>query len=122
MKKIFMAAALIFSVAVIQFIAIPQAEAREVYAASETRGGKTSDYYIITESIQRTNYGVKVRLHAVGRNFSENEYWEVGFTKKSDGLYAVLLPSSYTTQVTRGTEYVVDKMYFNIFIAVVQNS
>ena len=58
MKKIFMAAALIVSVAVIQFIAIAQAAAQEVYAASETRG----------------------------------------------------------------TEYVVDKMYFNIFIAVVQNS
>lgn len=118
MRKVFLAAALVFSVIIGQFA---QAQAREVYAASETRNGKTSDYYVITESFVYTDYGFKVRLRSVGVNFSENKYWEVGFTKKSDGLYAILLPSSYTKQVMRGTEYVVDKIFFDIFITAIKN-
>ena len=118
MKRFIAVAALVLAVIIAQ--AVP-AEAREVYAASETRNGKTSDYYVITESFVYTDYGFKVGLHSVGRNFSENKYWELGFTKQSDGLYAILLPSSYTTQVMRGTEYVVNQRFFDIFITAIKN-
>ena len=66
------------------FINFAQAAAQEIYCYSLTRNdGKTYDTYAITESIQKTDFdglsGFKVRLHDVGKNFSYNGYWEIGF-------------------------------------------
>lgn len=104
MKKFLLTAALIIGVVVSQFIVPSQAQAEEIFATSETRGGKTSNHYIITESIQTTNYGFKVRLHAVGQNFHENKYWELGFTKNNGEWHAIWLPSTYTTPLSKSNE------------------
>ena len=66
MKKFLLTAALIV-VVVSQLIVPPQAQAEEIFATSETRGGKTSNHYVITESIQSTDYGFKVRIHTKGQ-------------------------------------------------------
>jgi len=50
-----------------------QASAQEIYAYSETRGGKTTDVYVVKESVQNTNYGIKVQLHTTGSGV--NKYW-----------------------------------------------
>lgn len=55
MKKFLLTAALLVVVVVSQFIIPPQAHAEEIFATSETRGGKTSNHYVITESIQSTD-------------------------------------------------------------------
>lgn len=101
MKKFLFVVALIVGVIVSQFIVPSQAQAEEIFAASETRGGKTSNYYVVTESIQHTDYGFKVRIHSVGQNFSENKYWEAGFTQKNGEWHVIWLPSSYTTPLSQ---------------------
>ena len=101
MKKFLLAAAFIVGVVVSQFVMMSQAQAEEIFAASETRGGKTSNHYVITESIQSTDYGFKVRLHTVVQNFSENEYWEVGFTKNNGEWHVIRLPGKYTTPLSQ---------------------
>ena len=111
MKKFLAAVALIVGVVVSQFIVPSQAHAEEVFATSETRGGKTSNYYVVTESIQHTDYGFKVRIHSVGQNFSENKYWEAGFTKKNGEWHVIWLPSNYTTPLS---ETHVERQIFKI--------
>lgn len=101
MKKFLAAAALIVGIVVSQLIVPSQAQAEEIFAASETRGGKTSNYYVITESIQHTDYGFKVRVHSRGQNFSEDEYWEAGFTQKNGEWHIIWLPGNYTTPLSQ---------------------
>ena len=112
MKKIFAMAALVLGILILQ---MPQADAGRVYASSETRRGRTTDYYVITETIQETNYGYKCRV------FSEpdGKYWEVGFTAKNGDIYAVLLPSTYTEQITSGNQ-VIKNTFYGIFKVVMQ--
>ena len=100
MKKFFAVAALIVGVVVSQIVVPSQAQAQEVYCYSETRGGKTKDTYYVTGSVQETNYGIKVRLHTVGRYDSYNKYWEAGFTKKNGEWHVVWLPSDYTAPLS----------------------
>ena len=100
MKKFFAAVALIVGIVVSQFIVPSQAQAEEIFATSETRGGKTSNHYVITESIQSTDYGFKVRIHTRGQNFSEDEYWEAGFTQKNGEWHVIWLPSKYTSPLS----------------------
>ena len=102
MKKFLLAAALIIGVVVSQFVIPSQAQAAELYCFSETRGGKTTDTYVLTDSVQGTDYGFKVRLHSVGRNYSYSNYWEVGFVKRGNEIYIVWLPSTSTTLIARG--------------------
>lgn len=101
MKKFLATSALIVGIVVSQLIVPSQAQADEIFAASETRGGKTSNYYVITESIQSTDYGFKVRVHTRGQNFSEDEYWEAGFTQKNGEWHIIRLPSSYTSPLSQ---------------------
>lgn len=117
MKKFFAVAALVLGIFLAQ---ISAADAREVFAYSETRNGETSNHYVITESIQPTSYGFKVRLHAVGVNFSYDKYWELGFMLQNDDLYAVLLPGSYTVQVTRGDTILKD-FWWQVFRVAAEN-
>lgn len=104
MKKFLLTAALLVVVVVSQFIIPPQAHAEEIFATSETRGGKTSNHYVITESIQSTDYGFKVRIHTRGQNFSEDEYWEAGFTQKNGEWHVIWLPGNYTTPLSETHE------------------
>lgn len=112
MKKILTMAAFVLSVIILQ---MPQASASEVYAYTEARRNYAIDHYVLTHTVQKTNYGCKVQLHAVGvKNDSTNKYWEVGFTIQNGNLYLVWVPSTSTTQVTSGNS-VLNENYFNVF-------
>lgn len=102
MKKFLFATALILGIFVSQFVLVPQAEAAEVYAVTETqpRTGELIDYYVVTDGIQETSYGFKVRIHAVGKNSRRNKYAEFGYTKKNGEWHVVWLPSTYTTPLS----------------------
>lgn len=86
MKKFLFATALILGIFVSQFVLVPQAEAAEVYAVTETqpRTGELIDYYVVTDGIQETSYVFKVRIHAVGKNSRRNKYAEFGYKKKME--------------------------------------
>ena len=112
MKKVFAMAALVLGILILQ---MPQADAGRVYASYETRRGQTTYYHVITETIQATDYGYKCRVYAE----PTGKYWEVGFTAKNGDVYAVLLPSTYTTQITRGNQ-VIDETFYGIFKVVMQ--
>ncbi len=99
MKKFLAMTLLVFAVIIGQ---AAQVSAQEIYAYSDTRGGKISDEYVVKESVQSTNYGIKVTLHSVGRNFSHDKYWEVGFTKSGNDYYIIWLPSTSTTLIASG--------------------
>ena len=104
--------AILLSVLILQ---MPQASASEVYAYTEARRNYAVNHYVLTHTVQKTNYGCKVQLHAVGvKNDSSNKYWEVGFTIQNGDLYMVWLPSTSTTQITLGNS-VIKKDYFNVF-------
>lgn len=111
MKKFLALALLAFAVIIGQ---AAQVEAREVYCFSETRGGKTTDNYVETNSVQDTNYGIKVQMHTVGSGI--NEYWEVGFTQRGNDLYIVWLPSTSTTLIASGNR-IIEPDYFKILQA-----
>ncbi len=112
MKKILTMAAFVLSLIILQ---MPQASASEVYAYTEARRNYAINHYVLTHTVQRTNYGCKVQLHAVGvKNDSTNKYWEVGFTIQNGDLYMVWVPSTSTTQITLGNN-VIKKDYFNVF-------
>ena len=112
MKKFLTMAAFVLSVIILQ---MPQASASEVYAYTEARRNYAVNHYVLTHTVQKTNYGCKVQLHAVGvKNDSSNKYWEVGFTIQNGDLYMVWLPSTSTTQITLGNS-VIKKDYFNVF-------
>ena len=112
MKKFLTIAAFVFGVIILQ---MPQASASEVYAYTEARRNYAINHYVLTHTVQRTNYGCKVQLHAVGvKNDSTNKYWEVGFTIQNGDLYMVWVPSTSTTQITLGNN-VIKKDYFNVF-------
>lgn len=112
MKKLLIMAAFVLSVIILQ---MPQASASEVYAYTEARRNYAINHYVLTHTVQRTNYGCKVQLHAVGvKNDSTNKYWEVGFTIQNGDLYMVWVPSTSTTQITLGNN-VIKKDYFNVF-------
>ncbi|MBQ6759252.1 MAG: hypothetical protein IJP42_09285 [Selenomonadaceae bacterium] len=99
MKKFLAMAVLVFAVIIGQ---ATQVEAEEVYGATETRGGKITDHYIVTESFQLLGEGrgeFKVTLHAIGRNFYEDEYWDVAFIRKNGDMHVVFLPSSYSQNI-----------------------
>ena len=100
MKKFFAVVAVILGIVVSQFVVPSQTSAQEVYCYTETRGGTTDDNYLVTESIQYTNYGFKVQLHAVGKGRSYSKYWEAGFTKKNGEWHVVWLPSDYTAPLS----------------------
>jgi len=93
-----------------------QASAQEVYAYSETRGGKTTDVYVVKESVQNTNYGIKVQLHSTGSGV--NKYWEVGFRKSGDEWYIIWLPSSYEDLIARGNNIIKENWVKVLYIAV----
>ena len=112
MKKFLAMSAILLSVLILQ---MPQASASEVYAYTEARRNYAVNHYVLTHTVQKTNYGCKVQLHAVGvKNDSSNKYWEVGFTIQNGDLYMVWLPSTSTTQITLGNS-VIKKDYFNVF-------
>ena len=99
MKKFLAMTVFTLGIVLMQFA---QAAAQEVYATTETRNGQTSDTYVITESIQAATFdgmdGFKVRLHTIGKNFSLNKYWELGFyyVPVRRDWRVVWLPSSYS--------------------------
>lgn len=93
-----------------------QAAAQEIYAYSETRGGKTTDVYVVKESVQNTNYGIKVQLHSTGSGV--NKYWEVGFRKSGDEWYIIWLPSSYEDLIARGNNIIKENWVKVLYIAV----
>ena len=93
-----------------------QASAQEIYAYSETRGGKTTDVYVVKESVQNTNYGIKVQLHSTGSGV--NKYWEVGFRKSGDEWYIIWLPSSYEDLIARGNNIIKENWVKVLYIAV----
>lgn len=97
------------------FMQFAQAHAQEVYAYTEARRNYAVDHYVLTHTVQETNYGCKVQMHAVGvKNDSRNKYWEVGFTVQNGDLYMVWVPSTSTTQITLGNN-IINNNYFNIF-------
>ena len=55
----------------------PQVSAQEVYAVTEENGGKITDHYVMTETIQEKGPAFGVGVHAVGKNYSHNDYWNV---------------------------------------------
>lgn len=119
MKKFLLAALVVLGVIVGQ---ITLAEAREIYAFSETRGGKNSDTYVLTNTIESTSYGKKVTLHTVGRNFNYSKYWEVGFTRKGTDIYVIWLPSTSTTLIaTNGGNNVIKGDYVRILRIMIEN-
>lgn len=112
MKKFLTMAVFALSVIILQ---MPQVSASEVYAYTEARRNYAIDHYVLTHTVQKTNYGFKVQMHAVGvKNDSSNKYWEVGFTVQNDNLYMVWSPSTSTTQVTSGNS-ILNEDYFNVF-------
>ena len=101
-----------------------QAQAADVYAATEvTKDGKVADVYMILGTFQETNYGFKIALHSIGRNYKMNKYWGLGFKVENDDLYAVLhhgFIDDATVQVTRG-DTVLSDYYFAIFKTAIEN-
>ena len=71
MRKFFLMTAFVIGIFVAQ---MSQAEAAEVFCFTETRGGKTTYTYVLTDSMQGTDYGFKVRLHTVDGNNSYSKY------------------------------------------------
>ena len=102
MKKFLLAATLIIGVVVSQIVVGSQAEAAEVYAVTETQPltGEMTDYYVVTNGIQETSYGFKVRIHAVGKNSRYNKYAEFGYTQKNGEWHVVYLPSTATAPLS----------------------
>ena len=104
------------------FINFAQAEAREIYAFSETRGGRNSDTYVLTNTIEDTSYGKKVTLHTVGRNYNHSKYWEVGFMRKGTDIYVIWLPSTSTTLIaSNGGDTVIKGDYVKILRIMMAN-
>lgn len=119
MKKFLLAALVVFGVIVGQMTVT---EAREIYAFSETRGGQTSNTYVLTNTIENTSYGKKVTLHTVGRNFNHSKYWEVGFTRKGTDIYMIWLPSTSMTLIARnGGDTVIETDYVRIVRIMMEN-
>ena len=71
MRKVVLLAVLIMSA---MFICVPQVSAQEVYAVTEKNGGKITDYYVVTEKIHNQGNAFAVIVHAVGQNYSYNNY------------------------------------------------
>ena len=92
-------------------LSVAQVSAQEVYAYSETRGGKTTDYYVVTNTAQYTDYGLKVQMHTTGSSY--NKYWEVGFTTRGNNVYIIWLPSTATTLIADGNS-IIEPDYFKI--------
>lgn len=95
---------------------VAQVSAQEIYAYSETRGGRTTDTYVVKESAQGTNYGLKVQLNTTGSGV--NKYWEVGFRKSGDDDYIIWLPSSYEDLIARGNNIIKPNWVKILYIAV----
>ena len=76
MKKFTILAMMFVGIILSQISMVSQAEASEIYAATERRGGQTLNYYVITESIQNTSNGFDVRTHITG---TKNSYCSFGF-------------------------------------------
>ena len=122
MKKFLLAAALIVGVVASQLVAMPQAQAADVYATTENNNGKITDVYVTVDPsgkavIMEEDYGFKVFLHSIGRNHPMNTYWKLGFMVKNDDLYVLLnLGASNATrkQVTRGNTVLLS-YYWDIF-------
>lgn len=115
MKRFLSATALIFC------LMFGQAQAADVYATTENDNGKIADVYVV--SVEKTDYGVKVFLHSIGRNYQMNKYWKLGFRVKDGDLYVLLnLGASNVTrkQVTRGNTILSD-YYFAIFKTAMEN-
>lgn len=108
--------------AVIFILSFAQVSAQEIFCYTENRGGKTTDYYVLPDSLQKTNYGFKVTLHSIGINYSYNKFWEMGFTYQNGDLYAIWLPSTATTRVTDvNSDRVLNDHCWKIFVAVAKN-
>lgn len=121
MRKIFLAAAVIFSLMFAQAQAAEYHETNESYAVTENDGGKITDVYILGAP-QKTNYGFKVFLHSIGRNHRMDKHWVLGFKMVGDDLYAVLhhgFIDDATAQVTRG-DTIVSEYYWAIFVAAME--
>ena len=115
MKQFLSATALIFC------LMFGQAQAADVYATTENDNGKIADVYVVT--VEKTDYGCKVFLHSIGRNYHKNTYWKLGFMVKDGDLYVLLnLGASNATrkQVTRGNT-VLSKYYWDIFKTAMEN-
>lgn len=109
MKRFLSATALIFC------LMFGQAQAADVYATTENDNGKIADVYVV--SVDKTDYGIKVFLHSIGRNYPKNTHWKLGFMAKNDDLYVLLnLDASNATrkQVTRGNTVLLS-YYWDIF-------
>ena len=125
MKKFLTMAALTLG---IFFAQMTQAQAADVYAATEvTKDGKITDVYMIIGregAIQKTNYGFKVYLYSIARNYNKAKtYWTLGFKVENNDLYAVLhhgFIDDATVQVTRGKTILSD-YYFAIFKTAIEN-
>ena len=98
------------------FINFAQASAQEVYAYSETRGGRTTDNYVVKDSVEKTSYGLKVRMHTVGNGY--NKYWEVGFRKSGNDWYIIWLPSNYENLIASGNNIIKPNYVKILYIAV----
>lgn len=119
MKKFLAMAVLAVGIFLMQFA---QVEAHEIYAFSETRGGQTSETYVLTNTIEDTSYGKKVTLHTVGKNFNHSKYWEVGFTRKGTDIYMIWLPSTSMTLIaTNGGDNVIERNYVKILRVMMAN-
>lgn len=99
-----------------------QAQAADVYATTENDNGKIADVYV--DMVEKTDYGIKVILHSIGRNYQLNQYWKLGFMVKNDDLYVLLnLGAGNATrkQVTRGNTVLLS-YYWDIFKTAMEHS
>ena len=109
MKRFLSATALIFC------LMFGQAQAADVHATTENDNGKIADFYVVT--VDKTDYGLKVILHSIGRNYQLNQYRKRGFMPKNGDLYVLLnLGAGNATgkQVTRGNTVLLS-YYWDIF-------
>lgn len=111
MKKFLVMAVFAVGIFLLNFA---QASASEVYAYTEARRNYAIDHYVVTNTAQYTDYGLKVQLHAIGvKNDSTNKYWEVGFTTRGDNVYIIWLPSTATTLIADANS-IIEPDYFKI--------
>lgn len=100
MKKFLLAMAMILGVVFSQFFSVPQAEAAEVYAATENSSRRGMyDIYVVTESLQNTSYGFIVRVHLIGKDnsFSNNGWYAFAYNDIMGWRYGIFVQKSLIT-------------------------
>ena len=80
---------MLLAVAVLIFDGDTQVEAADVYAVTENNGGKITDYYVVTETIQSKGPTFGLAVHAVGKNWKHNEYSNFFYAYQNGAWYFV---------------------------------